>query len=81
MTFSVLFTFTDFQLIWVLTRGGPVNATHLMATLSYQWGILGGKLGEGAAVATAMVPFLLACILISWFGLQRRKWQQGEADD
>ena len=36
MTFSVLFTFTDFQLIWVMTRGGPVNATHLMATLSYQ---------------------------------------------
>ncbi len=34
MTFSVLFTFTDFQLIYVLTRGGPVNATHLMATLS-----------------------------------------------
>jgi len=81
MTFSVLFTFTDFQLIWVLTRGGPVNATHLMATLSYQWGILGGKLGEGAAVAVAMIPFLLACILISWFGLQRRKWQQGESND
>ncbi|MCH9672082.1 MAG: sugar ABC transporter permease, partial [Gammaproteobacteria bacterium] len=81
MTFSVLFTFTDFQLIWVLTRGGPVNATHLMATLSYQWGILGGKLGEGAAVAVAMIPFLLACILISWFGLQRRKWQHGESDD
>jgi len=81
MTFSVLFTFTDFQLIWVLTRGGPVNATHLMATLSYQWGILGGKLGEGAAVATAMIPFLLASILISWFGLQRRKWQQGADND
>ena len=32
MTFSVLFTFTDFQLIYVLTRGGPLNATHLMAT-------------------------------------------------
>ncbi len=78
MTFSVLFTFTDFQLIWVLTRGGPVDATHLMATLSYQWGILGGKLGEGAAVAVAMIPFLLACIMISWFGLQRRKWQYGE---
>jgi len=80
MTFSVLFTFTDFQLIWVLTRGGPVNATHLMATLSYQWGILGGKLGEGAAVAVAMIPFLLACIMISWFGLQRRKWQHGGQD-
>ncbi|MCK9919357.1 sugar ABC transporter permease [Microbacteriaceae bacterium K1510] len=81
MTFSVLFTFTDFQLIWVLTRGGPVNATHLMATLSYQRAIIGGQLGEGAAISTAMIPFLLAAILLSWFGLQRRKWQQGEAND
>ncbi|CCE06661.1 putative ABC transporter permease protein [Bradyrhizobium sp. STM 3843] len=77
MTFSVLFTFTDFQLIWALTRGGPVNATHLMATLSYQRGIISGRLGEGAAIATAMIPFLLAAIAISWFGMQRRKWQQG----
>ena len=81
MTFSVLFTFTDFQLIWALTRGGPVNATHLMATLSYQRGILSGRLGEGAAVATAMIPFLLAAITISWFGMQRRKWQQGSEND
>ena len=81
MTFSVLFTFTDFQLIWAMTRGGPVNATHLMATLSYQRAILSGYLGEGAAISTAMIPFLLAAILISWFGLQRRKWQQGESND
>ncbi|MGE0847593.1 MAG: carbohydrate ABC transporter permease [Flavobacteriaceae bacterium] len=81
MTFSVLFTFTDFQLIWAITRGGPVNATHLMATLSYQRAILGGYLGEGAAISTAMIPFLLAAIMVSWFGLQRRKWQQGESDD
>ena len=81
MTFSVLFTFTDFQLIWVMTRGGPINATHLMATLSYQRAIIGGSLGEGAAIATAMIPFLLAAILFSYFGLQRRKWQQGARDD
>jgi multiple sugar transport system permease protein len=81
MTFSVLFTFTDFQLIWAMTRGGPVNATHLMATLSYQRAILSGYLGEGAAISTAMIPFLLAAILISWFGLQRRKWQHGESND
>jgi len=80
MTFSVLFTFTDFQLIYVLTRGGPLNATHLMATLSFQRAILGGALGEGAALATAMVPFLLAAIMFSYFGLQRRAWQQGGAD-
>ncbi|HNJ82134.1 MAG TPA: sugar ABC transporter permease [Piscinibacter sp.] len=77
MTFSVLFTFTDFQLIYVLTRGGPLNATHLMATLAFQRGIPGGSLGEGAALATLMVPFLLAAVLFSYFGLQRRAWQQG----
>jgi multiple sugar transport system permease protein len=80
MTFSVLFTFTDFQLIYVLTRGGPLNSTHLMATLSFQRAISGGSLGEGAAIATAMVPFLLAAILFSYFGLQRRAWQQGASD-
>jgi multiple sugar transport system permease protein len=80
MTFSVLFTFTDFQLIYVLTRGGPLNATHLMATLSFQRAIPGGALGEGAALATAMVLFLLAAILFSYFGLQRRAWQQGGTD-
>ena len=80
MTFSVLFTFTDFQLIYVLTRGGPLNATHLMATLSFQRGIPGGAIGEGAALAMLMVPFLLAAILFSYFGLQRRAWQQGGGD-
>src|SRR3954471_20483633 len=80
MTFSVLFTFTDFQLIYVLTRGGPLNATHLMATLSFQRAISGGALGEGAAISIAMVPFLLAAIMFSYFGLQRRAWQQGGQD-
>jgi multiple sugar transport system permease protein len=80
MTFSVIFTFTDFQLIYVITRGGPMNATHLMATLAFQRAIPGGQLAEGAALATAMIPFLLAAIVVSWFGLQRRKWQQGGGD-
>ncbi len=81
MTFSVLFTFTDFQLIKVLTNGGPAGATELMATMSYNTAILGGRIGEGAAVSTAMVPFLLAAIFVSWYGLQRRKWQAGEDRD
>ena len=80
MTFSVLLTFTDFQLIYAITRGGPMNATQLMATLSFQRAITGGRLGEGAAIANAMVPFLLAAILFSYFGLQRRRWQQGSRD-
>jgi multiple sugar transport system permease protein len=80
MTFSVLFTFTDFQLIKVLTNGGPAGATELMATLSYNRAILGGQIGEGAAISTAMIPFLLCAILVSWFGLQRRSWQAGSED-
>src|SRR3712207_8410429 len=51
LTFSVIFTFTDFQLVYAITRGGPVNSTHLMATLAYQRAIPGGQLGEGAAIA------------------------------
>jgi multiple sugar transport system permease protein len=70
----------NFQLIYVLTRGGPLNATHLMATLSFQRAIPGGDLGTGAAIAVAMIPFLLAAILFSYFGLQRRRWQQGGGD-
>ena len=50
---------------------------HLLATLAFQRGIAGGSLGEGAALATLMVPFLLAAVMFSYFGLQRRAWQKG----
>lgn len=81
MTFSVLFTFTDFQLVYAITRGGPINATHLMATLAFQRGIPGAQLGEGAAIAVAMIPFLIFATLFSYFALGRRKWQQGSDND
>jgi len=81
LTFSVLFTFTDFQLVYAITRGGPLNTTHLMATLAFQRAIPGGDLGQGAAISTAMIPFLIGATLLSYYGLQRRKWQQGGADD
>ena len=47
LTFSVLFTFTDFQLVYAITRGGPINSTHLMATLAFQRGIPGGAARRG----------------------------------
>jgi multiple sugar transport system permease protein len=50
MTFSIIFTFTDFQLVYAITRGGPVNSTHLLATLAFQRGIAGGELGDDGAV-------------------------------
>jgi len=62
MTFSIIFTFTDFQLVYAITRGGPVNSTHLLATLAFQRGIAGGELGEGAAIAVSMVPFTIAIL-------------------
>ena len=73
MTFSIIFTFTDFQLVYAITRGGPVNSTHLMATLAFQRGIPGGMLGEGAAIAVSMIPFLVFATLFSYFALARRK--------
>ena len=81
MTFSVLFTFTDFQLVYAITRGGPINSTHLMATLAFQRGIPGAQLGEGAAIAVSMIPFLILSTLFSYFALSRRKWQQGSDND
>jgi multiple sugar transport system permease protein len=81
LTFSVLFTFTDFQLVYAITRGGPINSTHLMATLAFQRGIPGGQLGEGAAIAVSMIPFLILATLFSYFALARRKWQQGEDNE
>ena len=81
MTFSIIFTFTDFQLVYAITRGGPVNSTHLLATLAFQRGIPGGQLGEGAAIAVSMIPFLVFATLFSYYALARRKWQQGEGND
>jgi multiple sugar transport system permease protein len=56
--FSTIFTFNDFNIVYVLTRGGPVNTTHLFATLAYQVGLQGGNLGQGAAISLFMLPTL-----------------------
>jgi multiple sugar transport system permease protein len=52
-----------------------------MATLAFQRGIPGGQLGEGAAIAVSMIPFLILATLFSYFALARRKWQQGGDDE
>ncbi len=56
--FSTILTFADFNIVYVLTRGGPVNSTHLFATLAYQVGLQAGKIGEGSAIALFMFPVL-----------------------
>jgi multiple sugar transport system permease protein len=70
-TFSIIWTFADFHLIWIMTRGGPANATHIYGTLSYQRAIPGGHLGEGAAISIFIFPILLICVLITAKYLRR----------
>jgi multiple sugar transport system permease protein len=60
--FSTIFTFSDFNIVYVLTRGGPVNTTHLFATLAYQTGLQGGNLGQGAAISLFLFPLLGAVV-------------------
>ena len=62
--FSTIFTFSDFNIVQVLTRGGPVNTTHLFATLAYQTGLVGGNLGQGAATSLFLFPILAAVVFI-----------------
>ena len=62
--FSTIFTFSDFNIVQVLTRGGPVNTTHLFATLAYQIGLTGGNLGQGAAVSLFLFPMLAAIVFL-----------------
>jgi len=56
--FSTVFTFAEFNIVQVLTRGGPINTTHLFATLAYQVGLQGGNLGQGAAISLFIFPLL-----------------------
>jgi multiple sugar transport system permease protein len=69
--FSIIFTFSDFQLPYVLTHGGPANATHLFATYAFDIGMSAGVLGMGAAVALAMLPALALLIVALTLYLRR----------
>ncbi len=62
--FSTIFTLSDFNIVFVLTRGGPMNMTHLLGTLSYTIGIAGGKIGEGAAIALFLFPVLFTIVYL-----------------
>lgn len=71
VVFSIIQTFSDFQLIYVLTGGGPANSTHLVATYAYQIGVAAGLLGEGAAISLFMFPVLFAVVWIQLRYLRR----------
>ncbi|MBI2219197.1 MAG: sugar ABC transporter permease [Candidatus Rokubacteria bacterium] len=65
--FSTIFTFSDFNIVYVLTRGGPINSTHLFATLARQIGLESGRIGEGAAISLYLFPVL---VFVVWAQLR-----------
>lgn len=72
--FSLIMTISDFNIVYVLTRGGPLNSTHLLATLAHQVGLLTGEIGRGAAVSLFMLPFLMVIVFYQ-LRLMRRAWE------
>jgi multiple sugar transport system permease protein len=69
--FSIIQTFADFQLVYVLTGGGPANSTQLFATYAYQIGVGTGLLSQGAAISLAMFPVLLVVVIIQLLYIRR----------
>lgn len=62
--FSTIFTLGDFNIVYVLTRGGPMNSTHLFATYSFMEGILHQEIGLGAAISLFLFPLLLLIVIV-----------------
>jgi multiple sugar transport system permease protein len=69
--FSIIQTFADFQLVYVLTGGGPANSTQLFATYAYQIGVGTGLLSQGAAISLAMFPVLLIVVIVQLLYIRR----------
>jgi multiple sugar transport system permease protein len=69
--FSMIATFADFQLIYVLTRGGPYSSTHVFGTYAYEIAMRAAKLGQGASISLSLFPFLLAVIVFQLWYIRR----------
>jgi multiple sugar transport system permease protein len=70
---SIIWTFADFQLIYVLTKGGPANQTHIFGTYAYQIGLTATEIGMGAAIALYMFPILALFAIILLVYLRREE--------
>jgi multiple sugar transport system permease protein len=71
LLFSIIWTISDFQLVYVLTRGGPTNSTHLFGTLAYDVAVRAGQLSQGAAISLYMFPVLIVCVVALLLYLKR----------
>jgi multiple sugar transport system permease protein len=68
---SLILTFADFQIIYILTRGGPTNSTQVFATYAYQVGLQGTQIGEGAAISLFMFPILCIIVFLTLLSLRQ----------
>jgi multiple sugar transport system permease protein len=68
---SIILTLADFQIVYVLTRGGPANSTHLFATYAFQVAVPSTELGMGAAVSMYMFPALAIVVAFTLLSLRR----------
>jgi multiple sugar transport system permease protein len=72
LTFDVVFTFTDLSVVYLLTNGGPINATETLPTLAFRTGVLGGDLARGSSIALFMLPLLVVMVVVMLRSLRRR---------
>jgi multiple sugar transport system permease protein len=70
---SIIWTFADFQLIYILTKGGPANQTHIFGTYAYQIGLNATEIGMGAAIALYMFPILAFFAILLLIYLRREQ--------
>jgi multiple sugar transport system permease protein len=61
--FGAVLTFTDMSVVYILTRGGPENATQVLPSYAFLKGIGSGDLAQGAAIAVFLFPLLLAAAI------------------
>jgi multiple sugar transport system permease protein len=73
LLFSLVFTFTDMTVVWLLTRGNPVNATHVLASYAFLQGVVAGSLGRGATISLFLFPVLLLGALVMLRSLKARQ--------
>lgn len=71
--FTFVFVFSDIATVFILTRGGPANATQVLPTLAFFTGVQGGSLGRGAATALFLLPVLAAVSILTLSLIRRRE--------
>jgi len=73
LIFGTVFTFTDLSVVYLLTKGGPINATQVLGSLAFQVGILSGDVAHGAVICLFLFPFLLIAVVFMLRALRRRE--------